>query len=273
MLSFHLTLQARGKIAKTPRSMGSAPLALFGGWGSRGQAVPSQRKSLNHCVLEGKVNGQNGNIATVHPVCRPHRRLVFAARKNGQPARVDILPDGTVRQISGSNALGTISLSGINFNVYAGRPIRLARNWRKFGKVLRRPSFSKVLGHCVLGGVVHSLNAMGMGRSERVGVLPRSCRPERALIFNTIANGAPVRVDIQASGWIVLRGRPQTGRVQYLSLDGISFSTIPGVALRPGPTFANYDHSYRRATAHRVGPFCLVSGPLWLKRNLRKRSG
>jgi len=97
-------------------------LAMANGWQTYGNihSTPQYSKSSvdNVVTLKGLIRNDAapsfGNAMAVLPVgSRPKSRILMTTVSNGSYSRIDILPDGQIQILSGSN--GWLSLDGINF--------------------------------------------------------------------------------------------------------------------------------------------------------------
>jgi len=100
--------------------MHTEPLELLNGWQSYGEAFgqPSATRYGDLVVLEGLIrHGEMPAVAAQLPEgWAPAKKLLFGAHTWGdQLGRVDVLPDGTVKVVSGND--DWVSLSGVYFTV------------------------------------------------------------------------------------------------------------------------------------------------------------
>lgn len=116
----HIPLEWSSAAAAPSIEMHTVPLELLNGWQSYGEAFgqPTATRHGDLVVLEGLI--RHGDVPAVAAQLpegwAPAKKLLFGAHTWGdQLGRVDVLPDGTVKVVSGND--DWLSLSGVYFTV------------------------------------------------------------------------------------------------------------------------------------------------------------
>ena len=94
------------------------PLTFTNGWGNYngGYATGKIIKKGNEITLSGLIKGTNFSTVCVLPEdCRPKQVLIFTVNHHESTMRLDILPNGNVTYVTGTNKHNWISLDGIHF--------------------------------------------------------------------------------------------------------------------------------------------------------------
>jgi len=260
---------------------------------------PSWRRSGSLCMLGGRIEaGRNRNLASVGARCRPARRLSFASRGPSGLTRIDVLPSGQIVAVGRGKLPPFIHFDGIAYGVDQTQNVVRGP---KFGRVQVRqvrirdapsasnrtssavsaPGSAKVAPrfkysapgrkspyrlpqYYVLGSVC-ALNGrvVGSGWGEWFARLPRHCRPDSRLVFETVSDrGAITRIDIDRLGRVSVAGGSRT--TPWITLDGIAFK-IAGYSSTPLKL-----HGYWRAapkasklaapSIRKEGELCVASG-------------
>ena len=94
------------------------PLNFSNGWKNYGSGYSPGRiiKKGNEITLSGLIAGTNFSVVGVLPKdCRPKERLIFSLNHHSSIMRYDILANGNIEYVTGSNSYNWISLDGIHF--------------------------------------------------------------------------------------------------------------------------------------------------------------
>ena len=94
------------------------PLTFANGWGNHGGEYASGKiiKNGNEITLSGTITGTNFSTVCILPEdCRPKERLIFSVNQGAKIMRFDVIADGQLVYVSGSNSSNFISLDGIHF--------------------------------------------------------------------------------------------------------------------------------------------------------------
>jgi len=94
------------------------PLTFANGWSNFGSGYAPGKiiKKGNEITLSGLIKGTNFSTVCILPEdCRPKNRLIFTLNHHESIMRFDVLPNGGVAYVTGSNKQNWISLDGIHF--------------------------------------------------------------------------------------------------------------------------------------------------------------
>jgi len=88
---------------------------------------PSYHVVGDFCVVEGLAYGGSswGHIGTLPTICRPKKRLIFNMNNHAGSARVDVLTNGNIVWVAGSQEHHWISMSGIVFTTQSSSTLSL----------------------------------------------------------------------------------------------------------------------------------------------------
>lgn len=237
---------------------------LQNGWMPYGAGYqhPTTTVEGRFCAVSGltkRRSARRNPLTTLPPQCRPNKRLIFNLNNHEGTLRVDVLPDGQIRQVAGAWRHKWINLDGIFFAVRAQRPIATANGWASYGGVYGSATYTvgakraRTSDLCELEGLVRR------GKWGRPMVtMPASCRPNKRLIFNLNNHEKTARVDVLQNGNVVWIGGGRSHG--WVSLSGIAYVKSAGVSVKLAGGWRNYGGSYKTTTASRVGMLCFVSG-------------
>lgn len=191
------------------------------------------RKHGNLCILSGELQGNtwllpegqtSRQVAVLPTLCRPASRLVFSTPSRpddgkGEILRVDLHPDGAVEVVSAQGrALQTrVVLDGITFSTVKGTKLDMEKGYEAWGKVYDVPQSFEEHGICHLQGMVRGKLEPGL-----VTKIPKSCRPQKTLTFNSANNKRVEQLDVTPNGEVWLRSN-SGGKDSFVSLSGITF--------------------------------------------------
>jgi len=136
-------------------------------------------------------------------------------------ARVDVQTNGVISWHAGGRSHRWISLSGITFDVGAGKTLPMKNGWRAYAGSYGTPTYSVRNGMCSVQGLARG------SRWGHIATLPGDCRPKKRLIFNLNNHQSTARVDVNTNGVIkwVTGGRHHG----WISLTGIIFGDVKEV--------------------------------------------
>ncbi len=236
------------ELAVTPPQM----LPLVGGWENfGGEYAPATYRTYGSLVvLSGLVIGKTWTIGRLPAELAPSQRLAFRVQAAyGQPAQVDILPDGAVRLASGSGSFWA-SLSGIAYTIGETRRMGLMSGWS---------SVEEAYGAPVVGDVGGFRVAQGVARGDRGHAVGQLGSRNRARHAYSVTSGLRVaRLDVHPQGRIVESGgvRPDG----WLGLGGIVMGPDEGNRLPLAPPWLPYARGYAMPSFHTEGGLTLLSG-------------
>lgn len=177
---------------------GGTPLQLLNGWSNYGweYAPATVAKVGDRVVIQGLVkNPGNWNtsqvIATLPEGMRPSATLTFGGNVHDSSARIDILPNGDVKYISGKRTWEWLSLSGIVFTVGSTRSLALAGGWTNYANGYATPRLATT-------NTLRPISGLAQGSSGQIATLPLTISGRR--IFSVMKGGKPSRVDVLPDG-------------------------------------------------------------------------
>ena len=220
-----LEVSAIAPVFETRTSAGvvTCELRLTNNWVAHGMghAPPTFTKNSDGVVtLSGMVkDGAWGDVACLPADYRPSMRLIFNLSNHDGSCRVDVLADGRVVWVAGSNAHAFLSLDGISFSTKAAKqPLPLTNGWVAYGGYHAPPTYTKNSD----GVVTLSGMAKGGGTRGDFACLPTNYRPNGRLVFNVSNHTTSCRIDVFPDGRVtwVSGGKSQN----WIPLN-VSFST------------------------------------------------
>ena len=236
------------------------PLALGSGVSIYGSefARPSYSKAGGFVQVGGHIKRIEGDwtrdrvIGTLPRELAPDKRLMFNLNQHDEVARMDVLPDGSIRWIAGREDLDWVSLDGIGYSL--GQP----EATNPFGALAYADGMRDYSGgggyapgRYTQNGLVVSIEGQiertsgQWQRSDRtpIATLPEWACPSETRVFNVNRHEQTARVDVQPDCQVVFRSGDSNG-LAWLSLAGIAYSLDTPTALELGPEIVSYGSGY-----------------------------
>ncbi|MFN3199723.1 MAG: discoidin domain-containing protein [Bradymonadia bacterium] len=135
---------------------------------------------------------------------------------------------------------------GVKAHAHTTTPLELLNGARAWGSPYATPAATRDDPIVVLHGVVHTT------KRGKIARLPRNMRPSRTLVFSQNKGEGTLQIAVDNAGYIKVKdGGAPLGN--WVSLDGITFSTREAERLSLGSGFRNWENGYGdlRAYKHR----------------------